>query len=235
VGRMRDFKHEMEQLSGKTIADNELFHAIEVYNKNRALLQKVVALRRSDPPRISGSEALQIIGAGMFIPKEEHNKLLELLLQEIDMFHPKKGVRLFVSGSMANNTEVFELIESCGAVIVGDDICTGDRYTEDMVELLPDPIEALASRYLFKAPCPRIVPLPSRVKDFSQRLENCRPQGAVFYLYTFCDSNMWDYVALRNELEKFDIPHYYLDQQEYRLTNPESVRTRVEALIESIG
>ena len=45
---------------------------------------------------------------------------------------------------------------------------------------------------------------------------------------------MWDYVALRDELAKLDIPHYYLDMQEYRLTNPESLKTRIEALTETM-
>ena len=234
VGRVRAFRKEMEELSGKTISDDDLFQAIEVYNKNRTLLQRIVALRKTDPPRISGTETLQIIGSGMFMPKEEHNRLLEELLREIDSLPPKKGTRLFLSGSCLDNTEVMEFIESCGAVVVGDDICTGDRYPENLVELLPDPVEALASRYLYKAPCPRMVPLANRIKDFSQKVRDSHPQGVIFYLLRWCDSNMWDYVALRDELKEFDIPHYYLDMQEYRLTNPESLKTRVEALVESI-
>ena len=225
----------MEELSGKSISDDALSHAIEVYNKNRDLLQKIVALRKSDPPIISGTEAWQIIGSGMFMPKEEHNRLLEQLLQEMDKFPPKKGVRLFFSGSCLDNTEVMELIESCGATVVGDDICTGDRYSEDLVNVSSDPIEALASRYLYKAPCPRVVPMTSRVEDFSQKVKDSKPQAVIFYLFRWCDASMWDYVALRDELKKLDIPHYYLDMQEYRLTNPESLKTRVEALIESVA
>ena len=235
LDRVNNFKKEMEELSGNTISDDSLFKAIEVYNKNRTLLQKIVALRTSEPPRISGTEALQIIGSGFFMPKEEHNRLLEQLLEEIDTFPPKKTIRLFLSGSCMDKIETVEFIESCGANIVGDDICTGDRYTEGLVEPLPNPVEALANRYLHKAPCPRMIPMERRLEDFRQKVKDSKPQGVIFYLLRWCDTNMWDYVALKDILQELGIPHYYLDMQEYRVTNPESLRTRVEALIESIG
>ena len=66
-------------------------------------------------------------------------------------------------------------------------------------------------------------------------MEDSKPKGVIFYLFRWCDANMWDYVPLRDELEKFNIPHYYIDMQEYRLTNPESLKTRVEALVESVS
>jgi benzoyl-CoA reductase subunit C len=224
----------MEKLSGRQISDKELSDAIEIYNRNREVLQKVVAFRRTDPPKISGSEALAIIGSGMFMPKEEHTNLLEELLKEVDDLPPRKYPRLFLSGSCLDNAEVMEFIESCGATVVSDDLCTGDRYYESKVELNSDPIEALARRYLYKAPCPRMMPLADRIEDFRHRIETCNPEGVIFYLLRWCDSLMWDYVALRDELGNFDIPHYYLDMQEYRLTNPESLKTRIEALIETM-
>jgi benzoyl-CoA reductase subunit C len=234
VERLRGFRTSMEKLSGRQISDDDLNRSIDVYNRNRAVLQKAVAFRRSHPPRISGTEALTIIGAGMFMPKEEHTSLLERLLEEVEGFPAKDSPRLFLSGSGLDNTDVMELIESCGTVVVGDDMCTGDRCCENLVEERLDPIEALAHRYLRKAPCPRMMPLADKVEDFRRRIEECQPDGVIFYLLRWCDSLMWDYVALRDELAKFDIPHYYLDMQEYRLTNPESLKTRIEALTETM-
>ena len=45
------------------------------------------------------------------MPKEEHNRLLEQLLEEIDTFPPKKTIRLFLSGSCMDKIETAEFIE----------------------------------------------------------------------------------------------------------------------------
>ena len=233
--RVEDFKQAMEKLSGNIISNEALFKAINVYNKNRTLLQNIAELRKVTPPRISFTEVLPIIGAGACIPKDRHNELLEQLLKEIDKFPAKSGARLFFCGSCMDNAAVAELIESCGAIIVGDNSCMGDRYSEDLVEPLPDPIEAITRRYLFKSPCPRTVSMRIRIQDFAKRLENTKSEGVIFYLFRWCDANMWDYVGLAKETVKFGIPHYYFDMQEYHLANPESLRTRIEALVEVIG
>ena len=237
VGVLRKFKEEMEELAGKAITDDSLFDAIEVYNKNRALMQKIVALRKSDPPRISGTVALQVIGAGLWMDKVDHSKLMEQFLQELDQISPPdpKKARMFVSGSCMDKIETAEFIESCGANIVGDDICTGDRFAEGLTPLLKDPIEAIAHRYLFKPVCPRIEPMHDRIADFVQRVKETKPQAVIFYVLRWCDAHMWTYVALRDELQKLGVPHYYLDMQEYRITNPESLRTRIQALVESVS
>ena len=237
VGVLRKFKEEMEELAGKAITDDSLFDAIEVYNKNRALMQKIVALRQSDPPRISGTVALQVIGAGLWMDKVDHSKLMEQFLQELDQIAPPdpKKARMFVSGSCMDKIETAEFIESCGANIVGDDICTGDRFAEGLTPLLKDPIEAIAHRYLFKPVCPRIEPMHDRIADFVQRVKETKPQAVIFYVLRWCDAHMWTYVALRDELQKLGVPHYYLDMQEYRITNPESLRTRIQALVESVS
>ena len=236
LGRVIDFRTKMEKLAGEKISDSALWKAIEAYNKGRTLLQEIVRFRWDEPHKISGTEALQIIGSGLFMPRHEHNKLLEEFLQEeLINFPTKSGVRVFVSGSCMDSTALTELIESCGAIVVGDDTCMSDRYAETMIDLVADPIEAITRRYLFKSPCPRVVSMKERINYFKERLQKVKPQAVIFYFLRWCDTNMWDYVSLAGEVKKLGIPYYYCDMQEYHLANPESLRTRFEALIESAG
>ena len=79
--RIRELKSTLEVWSGKKISSTSLSHAIAVGNENRSLLKEVAALRAAEPPRISGVEALQIIGSSMFMLKEEHNSLLKQFLK----------------------------------------------------------------------------------------------------------------------------------------------------------
>ncbi len=93
----------------------------------------------------------------------------------------------------------------------------------------------LAHRYLFKPVCPRIEPMQDWVADCSRRVQETKPQAVIFYVLRWCDAHMWTYVALRDELRRLGIPHYYFDMQEYRITNPESLKTRIQALVESVS
>ncbi|MBN1850945.1 MAG: 2-hydroxyacyl-CoA dehydratase [Deltaproteobacteria bacterium] len=74
--RMLVFKKEMEKWAGQDISDKSLAKAITVGNENKRLLKEMARMRAADPPRISGIDALQILGSSMVMLKEEHNKLL---------------------------------------------------------------------------------------------------------------------------------------------------------------
>jgi benzoyl-CoA reductase/2-hydroxyglutaryl-CoA dehydratase subunit BcrC/BadD/HgdB len=116
-------KNKLEVWSGKSITDKSLAKAVAVTNENKRLLKKVAELRAAEPPRISGVDALQIIGSSMFILKEEHNHLLWQFLTGEKELPYLNGTRLFVSGSPLDNLQLYEIIESNGAVVVGEDTC----------------------------------------------------------------------------------------------------------------
>ena len=65
-----------------TITADALREAIAETNRTRALLLRLAALRCAYPPRVSGSEALAIIGASGFMPKVEYNALLQRFLDD---------------------------------------------------------------------------------------------------------------------------------------------------------
>ncbi len=234
LDRIRDFKKALDELAGRSITDDELRHAIQIYNTNRSLLQEIVDLRQREKPLITGTEALSIIGAGAYMDKELHNRMLHQFLENKNQLQTQKGVRIFLTGSCLDTTTVVEIIESCGGLVVGDDSCLGNRYAEDLIQPDDDPVTAIAHRYFWKSPCPLNAPMKLRLDDFKKRLINARPDAVIFYLYRWCDTNMWDYVKMKEEVDKLGIPHYYFDMQDYHLANPESFRTRVQALIESV-
>ena len=70
---------------------------------------------------VSGLEALQITGASMYLPREEHSALLNEFLQEAKNRPGFNGVPLFVTGSAQEHPYFYRLVETCGAVIVAED------------------------------------------------------------------------------------------------------------------
>ena len=233
VGELTRLKNSLEEWTGKTISEQALDHAIEVYNTNRRLLKKVYELRRSNTPPISGTEAMEMVLAGMFMDKEEHNRLLEEVLA--DQPQPTRleepTTRLMLIGSENDDLEFLRLIESLGADVVVDDHCTGTRYFWNEVIWQEDRLSAIATRYLNKPPCP-LKDLVERHR-FSHILKLARDynvQGVFLVQQKFCDPHEFDMAPIESLLKENHIPTLFL---ELDMTIPAGqFRTRIEAFLE---
>ena len=235
--RVRELKGKLEEWSGKEISNQSLSRAIAIGNENKMLLKKVAALRAAGPPRISGVEALQIIGSSMFMLKEEHNKLLRQFLKEAGELPARDGVRLFVEGSPIDNLQFYELVESGKATIVGEDNCWGNRYSDDPLDQSLDPLEAIAERYHLKSPCPRMHSLDRRVNYCLQSAVEAKAQGAIFFFLEWDNAPAWEYPDQKKALEGKGIPTLCFEMQKYLLSDPERERqrTRIKQFVEAIG
>ena len=77
-------KTSIEDHLDTTITDEALSDAIKVYNKGRSLLKRLDEFRMADNVLISGTDAQAIIMAGMVMPKDVFNDLLEDILEELE-------------------------------------------------------------------------------------------------------------------------------------------------------
>jgi len=234
-GRMAALKEKLEALSGEEITLSALERAIAVMNENRRLLKKVAELRRAEPPRISGVDALQIIGSGVFMPKEEHNELLRQFLAGAGDLVALDGPRLCVSGTILDNTQLYELVESCGAVIVAEDVCTGNRYSDNLVDTSMEPLDALTDRYHARFMEGRRYPsLDEITRYLVQTAREAKCQGVIFNYMRWDDSHGWNYPSQRDALKDSGIPSIVFEMQEYKLAGSEQLRTRTQAFVEMI-
>lgn len=90
------------------------------------LLDRLAVLRGEG--RISGTDALQVIGAAAILPPEEYAVALATALDRIAAAPPLAGKRVFVCGTAHEGVEVYRAIEAAGAVIVGDDQPWGSPF-----------------------------------------------------------------------------------------------------------
>jgi len=51
--------------------------------------------------------------------------------------------RLVISGSVCSHPDIYDIIENSGGVVVGDDLCTGYRYFEGMMDEKKPPLKAI--------------------------------------------------------------------------------------------
>jgi len=230
------FKEWLEHTFGRAVTDYSLKNAVEVYNENRALLREVYDLKRKRPPLISGSEFMELALSGLVMPKDEHNRLLRQFLGSVKdrIDSSKEGVRLLVSGSVLDNSELIRLIESVGGNVVADDLCTGSRYFWNDVDVHGDLLRGVARRYLDKVPSSFMFRRGERFSHAVDLAKRFDVAGVVMFVIKYCDTHMFDAPLLRDELKAAGLPVLYLEW-EHSLSGLAGLKTRVEAFVEMVG
>jgi len=230
------FRESLEKHFKTTITNKTLQDTIRVYNENRTLLKKVYDLRRKDPPLISGVEALQVVLSSMLMPKEEHNKLLKQLLKEIPNRPdpPKLGIRLLITGSIMDTTDLLNIVETVSGIAIADDLCTGSRYFWNLIEPDKDPIEAISKRYLNKIPSPFMYDQrQERFNYIKQLIKDHKVEAVINFLLKFCDTHLFDAPLLTEELKALGVPVLNIEYEHTR-SGIAPIKTRIEAFIEMV-
>ncbi len=230
------FKTSLEKTFDETISKDSLEEAISVYNENRLLLKKVYDLRKSEPPLISGVEALEIVLSSMIAPKEEHNRLLRYLLTEVSNRDesPKTGARLLVSGSVIDNPELLKIVEAAGGSVVADDLCTGSKYFWKLVDSDVDPLCAITERYLNNIPSSFMFDSEERFGHTIEMAKQFNVEAAIIFVLKFCDTHMFDAPQLMDGLKAIGLPVICLEW-ERSLSGIGQLKTRIQAFLEMIS
>ena len=241
--RVRDkigtFLDEMAAFAGKPVTREALRRSIALFNENRRMLRALYAARRSGNACFTAAQLQALVKSSMVMDKAEHNETLRQILDTVEEIPRDNRIRLHLSGHFchAPKPELLTAIEDCGALVVNDDLYTGARYiSADMTEG-SDPVDAIADWYLARD---ATFPCPTRVKhaaDWEDQLvadvEASGAQGVIVLMVKFSEPHMLYYPQLRKRLTERGIPHL-LVETEHEGVPLESLRTRVEALLERI-
>ena len=232
-GEFEKFKGKIEEWTGKTIGDADLEKGIEVVNRNRRLMKQVYETRKRDDVPMTGLEAMYMVVSGQMIHKEDHSRVTEAVLKELETRSIGRGdtTRLIMLGSENDDVEFIEMVEECEATIVQDDHCSGTRSFWDEVEDGGDPLTRIASRYVNRLPCPtKDWPARRRVDRILEFAREWNARGAIIIQQKFCDPHELDIPAIKKALEAEDIKVLFL---ELDVTVPVGqFKVRAEAFLE---
>ena len=155
-----NIKEKIEEHFDLTITDDGLKEAIIACNETQRLQKTLYELqKRSDSPPITGSQSLSVLVADSSMPKDEYNRLLSALMEELEISEGVSGYdhRLMVSGSVIDNPGVLKIIEDSGGLVVSDTLCFGARRSfRESIREDGDPLDAIADRYYSQILCPRM-------------------------------------------------------------------------------
>jgi len=229
------FKRSIEKWTGKSITNEDLSRGIQTLNRNRELMRRVTEYRKTNPPKITGLEAMEMVLASQVSDKEEHSRLLEQLLQELPnrKLEGNTQTRLMIIGSEDDDRVFMKNVEDLGATFVIDEHCTGTRYFWDNVKPQGDLLTAIASRYVTRVPCPsKDWPELTRIRHTVNLAREFNVQGALIIQNKFCDPHGIEIPPLRDALKSVGVDAYPL---EFDVTVPwGQFRTRVEAFLETL-
>jgi benzoyl-CoA reductase subunit C len=233
VAELRDFADALAKATGRPMTDADLDRSIELYNTNRRLMREVYEFRKDENPPITGAETMEMVVASQLMDPEEHNRLLEQLLQELPQrsLDRQAGLRLMMIGSEMDDIVFVRMLEELGCTVVADEHCTGARYFWDDVVPQENRLEAIAVRYIDRWPCPAVSSdFSTRVDRIMQHAKDWDVQGALLYQQKFCDPHEFDIPSVQQAFKDKDIPTLVL---EFDVTIPfGQFRTRVEAFLE---
>lgn len=230
----------LEEFGGEKITDEKLNESIKLYNKNHSLLRKLYDLRKETPGILRGRDVLRIVWSSMLMPKEEHNKLLESLLSELEKngYKTAKGKKVFLSGCLCIHPqlELLDMIEDLGMLVVDDDIYVGYRYFANDAEITDDPIGALMERHFIKTP---VDPARGEVevnwgKELIGKVKKLHADGIITLLTKYCPPHLCYYPDIKVELANAGIPEVLIEV-EHEVISMESIKTRLQSFREMIG
>jgi len=232
---VESFKGSLEKWTGSKITNRALDHAIDVYNTNRRLLHQVYAMRRLDNPVVTGTEAMEMVLTSQIMDKEEHNKLLQEAIRELRQRKNvnNQGIRVMLVGSPASDAELEKLIESLGAVVVVDELCTGGAYFWNEVVPMDDRLMAISLRYLGKPHCALKDNNWRRRPQFIHQLyEDWNAKGVIISKQIYCHPHGTDNPELWKQFRERYMPFHFLERD---TTQPgRGMKVRLDAFLNTL-
>jgi benzoyl-CoA reductase subunit C len=228
----------VEAVAGRLVKEDDLCRSLGVYNRNRALLRELYAIKRETPWLVSADEAYVLVAIGGLIPREEHNEVLETVLPLIAARPNKKQdkIRLVFEGGFCEQPPldlIRAIARSC--YVVDDDLLIGLRWILEDVPLDGDPLFNLASAYLEKSsysPVQHDLRKPKE-KMLIERIRSSRAEAAILTAAKMCEPGLEDQVAYLHALDEEGIP-YFISEFEEKMTTFEQMEIQLETFVENI-
>jgi benzoyl-CoA reductase subunit C len=236
VMEIRKFRDALREKFNAAITDEELLNSIKLYNKNRRLLGKIYAKRKSRNISVQGSDILSMILAVTAMPVEAANELLERVDSFIDDTPPSSegDIRILLTGGCTEEIDIVKIIERSGAVVAADNLCLGARYFDMDVDESGDPVESIAKRYLNKLSCPRMVnTFDGRMQYIYDTIREYRIDAVIAEKLKFCDLWGIENAMMMKESKRTGFPFLALERELYG-EGIGQLKTRIQAFIEKV-
>ncbi|MCQ4638305.1 2-hydroxyacyl-CoA dehydratase family protein [Anaerovorax odorimutans] len=230
-------KGEMEKITGRTLSDDDLEEAWELYEEYRRTMREFTDTAAEYPQIIGAKRRHLLIKAGYFMDKREYTQDIREIIAGLkdEEKKPFAGNRVVVTGLLAEPAELLDIFEENQLAFAADDLAQESRQfrtpggTEGSVwqRMAGRICDQRGDTFLYEEEKSRGQMLIDMVKEKEA-------DAVVIFMMKFCDPEEFDYPIYKKELEAAGIPMLYLeiDQQ---MDSFEQIRTRVQSFAEMLA
>jgi benzoyl-CoA reductase/2-hydroxyglutaryl-CoA dehydratase subunit BcrC/BadD/HgdB len=236
-------KERLESETGSAVTAEKLATATKLIDGKRRALQRLSALRQARPAPISGLDSLLITQIAFYDDVARFTQSVNALCDELERrvaagegVVPASTLRVLVSGSpmAVPNWKLHQLLETSGAVVVGEESCTGTRYFANLTPTsdgsLDGQLAAIADRQL-DVHCACFTPNSERLDDIVALAGDAAADGVVHYSLQFCQPFAVEATKVERRLAQESIPLLRIET-DYSDEDSGQLRTRIDAFLE---
>ena len=242
---IKDFKKVVEEVTGNEVTAESLGESIKLINDKRRALKRLYELRKNEKLPISGKDVLLISQIAFYDDPTRFTQMTNKLCDELEK-RVEEGVSVFPEGTKRilltgtplaiPNWKIHNIIETSGGAVVCEEMCTGARYFENLVDEtqtdLDGQIDALANRYM-GINCACFTPNRARIDDIIRYAKEYKVDGVIDVNLKFCSTYDVEGFLVERELKKAGIPVLGIET-DYTDSDAQQMRTRVSAFIEML-
>ena len=243
---IKELKKVIEEFTGNKVTAESLNESIKLINNKRKALSRLYECRKADKVPISGRDALVISQIAFYDDPARFTQMTNKLCDELEQ-RIKDGIsvvkegtkRILLTGTplAVPNWKLHNIIETSGAVVVCEEMCTGTRYFENLVDetktTIDEQIDALANRYM-GINCACFTPNTGRIDDIIRLAKEYKVDGVIDVNLKFCSLYDVEGYTVERALKEACIPVMGIET-DYTDNDAEQLRTRIGAFIEMIG
>lgn len=240
------FKNIVEEFTGNKVTADKLAESIKLINNKRKALERLFDLRKNETLPISGCDALLISQIAFYDDPARFTQMTNKLCDELEKrvadgvsVVPAGTKRIMLTGTplAIPNWKLHNIVETSGAAVVCEEMCTGTRYFEKLVDesgtTLEEQYQALANRYM-NINCACFTPNSGRIDDILRLAKEYKVDGIIDVNLKFCNLYDTEGYFVERAMKEAGIPVLGIET-DYTDSDAQQLRTRVSAFIEMLN
>ena len=240
------FKNVVEKFTGNEVTAKKLAESITLINNKRKALERLYNLRKNENLPISGCDVLLISQIAFYDDPARFTQMTNKLCDELDQ-RVKDGVSVVPAGTKRimltgtplaiPNWKLHNIVETSGAVVVCEEMCTGTRYFERFVDesgtTIDEQIDAIAERYM-GINCACFTPNHGRIDDILRLAKEYKVDGIIDVNLKFCNLYDTEGYFVERAMKEAGIPVLGIET-DYTDSDAQQLRTRISAFVEMLN
>lgn len=240
------FKNIVEEFTGNKVTADKLAESIKLINNKRKALERLYDLRKNETLPLSGCDALLISQIAFYDDPARFTQMTNKLCDELEervadgvSVVPAGTKRIMLTGTplAIPNWKLHNIVETSGAAVVCEEMCTGTRYFEKLVDesgtTLEEQYQALANRYM-NINCACFTSNSGRIDDILRLAKEYKVDGIIDVNLKFCNLYDTEGYFVERAMKEAGIPVLGIET-DYTDSDAQQLRTRVSAFIEMLN